>query len=141
VRPALAAALAAALLAAPPTLGAAREAVDQIAAAYEGRQALLRVDLHQPPLGGAQAPYLDERGWHHNDPARPVALRAGEPVEVTGVFNYGDRGVFLEISRKERWKGGAPRVRVRVRFMASAGPEKPDLQAAQIRALVGRVLG
>jgi len=123
-----------------PAAPAARETLDAIVEAYEGRVFQLRVDLHQPEPGGTQAPYLDEKGWHHNDPKRPLALRAGDAIEVTGVFNYGDRGVFLEISRKEKWKGGAPRPRIRVRFMASAPIEKPEIQTAQIRALIARVL-
>jgi hypothetical protein len=119
---------------------AARETVDKIAESYDGKALRLRVDLYEPEPGGAQAPYLDEKGWHHNDPKRTVILRTGDPVEVTGVFNYGDHGIFLEISRAEKWKGGTPRPRVRVRFMAATGPEKPDVQTTEIHALIDRVL-
>jgi hypothetical protein len=119
---------------------AAREVVAQIATDFERKEFQLRVDLRQPPPGGSQAPYLDERGWHASDPNLPILLPAGSAVEVAGVFNYADRGVFLEIARKERWGGAGAAPRIRVRFMAAAGPEKPEDQAAQIRRLIGRVL-
>lgn len=120
--------------------GAARDVIVQIAGDYEGKEFRLRVDLRQPPPGGAQAPYLDERGWHASDPNLPILLPSGGEVVVTGVFNYADKGVFLEITRKERWGGAGAAPKVRVRFMAAAGPEKPEDQAAQIRRLIGRVL-
>ncbi len=119
---------------------AAREALDRIVEACEGRAFRLGVDLHEPEPGGNPAPSLDEKGWHYNDPNRPIVLRAGEEVEVTGVFNYGDRGIFLEVTRKDRARGEESAPRIRVRFTAEAPPDTPDLQATQIRALIGRVL-
>lgn len=119
---------------------AAREVLDKIVEAYEHQAFRLAVDLHVPEPRGQPAPSLDLKGWHHNDPNRPVLLRAGDDVEVTAVFNYGDKGVFLEISRLEKVKGEGTRAHLRVRFAAEALPDKPDVQATELGALIRRVL-
>jgi hypothetical protein len=119
---------------------AVREVLDQIVATYEHHPFRLAVDLHVPLGLGQPAPSLDGKGWHHNEPSRPVLLRAGEDVEVTAVFNYGDKGVFLEISRLEKEKGSDLPPHLRVRFIAEAPPEKPDVQATELGALIARVL-
>src|SRR5262249_55903803 len=97
-------------------------------------------DIHQPEPGGQPAPYVDGKGWHHNDPNQPVVFHAGEDVQIAGVFNYGDRGFFLQIeSPARKTEAGAP-VHVRVRFVAEAPPEKPDVQETELQGLVARVL-
>ena len=80
---------------------AGREVLDQIVTICDNHEFRLLVDLHTPEPGGQPAPSLDIKGWRHNDTARPVLLRAGQDVRVTGVFNYGDRsrGVRRRFSR------------------------------------------
>ena len=138
-RPQLSLALAAAL-SVNGAAAAVREVLDQIVATYEHHPFRLAVDLHVPLGLGQPAPSLDLKGWHHNEPSRPVLLGAGEAVEVTAVFNYGDKGVFLEISRFEKEKGSDLPPHLRVRFIAEAPPEKPDVQATELVTLISRVL-
>jgi hypothetical protein len=132
--------LAAALASGALAFAATKEVLERIALAYEGRHFRLGVTLYEPAPGGQAAPSLDERGWRGNDPNRPAKLLAGDEVEVTGVFDYGEASVFLEISRKEKWTGGPARPRVRVRFTATAPPEDPEKQAAQLAALIRMAL-
>jgi len=119
---------------------ASKDVLARVVEAYEGRLFRLAIDLHASEPGGHPAPSLDEKGWRHNDTNRPIVLRAGDEVEVTGVYNYGEAGVFLEISRKEKWTGGPPRPRVRVRFTTSEPPDDPEKQISQIQGFIRRVL-
>jgi hypothetical protein len=129
-----------ALLGALPAAAVVRDLLDRFVSEYQGGAFRLVADLHSPEPGGQPAPFVDIKGWHHNDPNRPVVLRAGEEVEVTGVFNYGDKGVFLEIARRGMPAGEENPPHVRVRFVAEAPPEKPDVQVTEIEALVLKVL-
>src|SRR2546428_6392858 len=121
-------------------LASPREVFDAILAAYGSHSFRLTTDLRIPESGGQPAPSLDLKGWRHNDPNQPVLLQAGEEADVTGGFNYGDKGVFLEISGKDPGKGGAERPHLRVRFNAEAPPEKPDVQITELTALIAKVL-
>lgn len=108
---------------------------------YEGRVFLLKVNLHQPEQGGHPAPWIDERGWHRRDVQRPVILHGGELVQVTGVFAYGDRSIFLELTRWPFHPWGGDPVRARIRFQTESAPEEPGEQDEQISRLIARVLG
>lgn len=108
---------------------------------YEGLIYTAKVNFHQPQRGGHPAPYIDERGWHARDIRRPLLIRAGEQVMVTGVYDYGDRSLFLELTRWPVQPWDDTPIRVRVRVKAEAGPEEPEEQDEQIRLLVALFLG
>lgn len=116
------------------------EMVERITAIYKEQLFRLLVNVHQPERGGRPAPYLDEEGWHYRDRERPIILASGDLVEVEGVFPYGDRSVFLELSRPSAEEIFGVRPRVRVRIVAEDGPEEPVLQEEQIRALIARMM-
>ena len=132
------------LLLAPAAVGASEaehsEAVERIAAIYGDQVFRLLVNIHQPERGGKPAPYLDLKGWHHRDIERPIVLAAGELVGVTGVFPYAERSVFLELSSLSAEEVFGVRPRTRVRIVAEAGPEEPELQEEEIRALIARMM-
>lgn len=117
-------------------------AIEQVATTIESRSYTLRIDLHEPETKGAsmQAPTLERRGWHHHNPAGPVVLRAGERVEVTGVFNYAERGLFVELSGDGGGSDDSGRPRLRVRVMVETPGDNPSGQAAEALELIGRVL-
>lgn len=116
------------------------EAVERITAIYKDQLFRLIVNVHQPQRGGRPAPYLDEEGWHYRDRERPIILASGDLVEVREVFPYGDRSVFLELSRPSAEEIFGVRPLVRVRIVAEDGPEEPVLQEEQIRALIARMM-
>src|SRR5262245_13970349 len=94
---------------------------------------VLQVDLHEPDMRAEsmQTPTLELAGWHHHNPAGATLLSAGTRVEVTGVFNYGDRGLFLELSKdlaEGSFDAPGDRPRVRVRIMVQAESSDPDKQ-------------
>lgn len=133
--------LAAPALFGPPAVDAAEpETLRRIVAIYQNQLFRLIVNVHQPAIGGRPAPYLDEKGWHYRDRERPIVLAAGDLVEVTGVFGYGDRSVFLELSRPWDREVFGVRPRVRLRIQAEDGPEEPELQEEQIRGLIARMM-
>jgi hypothetical protein len=119
---------------------AERAILDDIVANYEHHTFVLAVDLHLPLPFGQPAPSIDVKGWHHNETSRPIVLHAGDAVEVTAVLNYGDKGVFLEISSLQRTGGDELPPHVRVRFASDAPPEKADVQAKDLATLLGHVL-
>jgi hypothetical protein len=108
---------------------------------FEGRVYRLKVNLHKPERGGKPAPWLDLKGWHRRDIHRDIVLGTGEEVMVTGLFNYGDRSLFLELTRwpSPPWEG--PPVRMRIRIQADAGPEEQEEQGDEVRRLIAMVLG
>ena len=139
--------VASAMLACAASLASAMEksALDQIAGAWGGKLFTLRVDLHEPDPSGdnMQAPTLERKGWHHHNPTGPVALKAGTRVEVTGVFNYAERGLFLELAREDPeagMEGIASRPRCRIRIMVETPPADADGQAREAAELIGKVL-
>lgn len=121
------------------------EALARVAARIESKVVALKVDLHQPDLRAEsmQAPTLERKGWHHDNPSGPVALSAGSRVEVTAVFNYSERGLFLELARDEgspARSSPAARPRIRVRVMVETPNTDPEGQRAEALELIGRVI-
>jgi len=123
-----------------------KSALEQISGTWERKIFMLKVDLHEPDPSGdtMQAATLERRGWHHHNPTGPIALRAGTRVEVTGIFNYSERGLFLEIAREDPeagQEGIAARPRCRIRIMVETPPADPAGQAREAGELIGKVLG
>ncbi|HEY3174882.1 MAG TPA: hypothetical protein VGK94_03885 [Candidatus Polarisedimenticolia bacterium] len=121
------------------------EALARVVARLETKVVALKIDLHEPDPGAdsMQAPTLERKGWHHDNPTGPVALRAGSRVEVTGVFNYSERGVFLELSQVETTEpqpSTASRPRIRIRLMVETPDTDPEGQRAEAIDLIGKVL-
>jgi len=133
------------------TLGAAdvatalhRTALDQVAGATESRAFTLKVDLREPGTRGesAQAPALERGGWHHHNPQGPILIGAGSRVEVTGVYNYSERGFFLEVAADPDFSGETPltsRKRMRFRVMVDTPATNPSGQAAEAFEFLGKV--
>ncbi|MGH9868219.1 MAG: hypothetical protein ACREAA_08660 [Candidatus Polarisedimenticolia bacterium] len=124
------------------TLALHRRALEQIAASYTGRAVVLRVNLHAPIPNGEEmsAPMLNAKGWHNASGLS--VLSAGSTAEVTGVFNYAERGFFLEIAADPQ-RGAAAiieRPRVRVRLMIEAPANDPAAQSAEAIRLIGTIL-
>jgi len=130
---------------APAALAMEKNALAEIATAFQGKSFLLKVDLHEPDpaADNMQAPTLERRGWHHHNPGGPVALKAGTLVQVTGVFNYSERGMFLEVARQSAEDGNAgitARPRARIRIMVEAALADPSGQSREAAELLGKVL-
>lgn len=128
-----------------PALSLDASALGQIAPLIEGRSFRLKVTLHEPETAGEsmQAPTLEKKGWHHHNPAGPVALKAGDEVEVTAVFNYSERGLFLELAKAQPGPEREPitaRPRIRVRIMVETMPSDPPGQVREATDLIGKVL-
>lgn len=122
-----------------------REALDVIATDLESKVFTLKSDIHVPDLAGEsmQVPTLEGRGWHHHNPGGAIALRAGTRVEVTGVFNYAERGFVLELAGLDTGvtrQPSAARPRARIRIMVGAPGTDPQPQRAEAVALIGKVL-
>ena len=121
-----------------------RNALDEVAAVLEAKVFRLKSDLHTPDLTGEsmQVPTFEGRGWHHHNPSGAVVLKAGSRVEVTGVFNYAERGFFLELAGEEAGSGDdiAVRPRARIRFMVESPGANPEAQRTEALSLVARVL-
>ena len=122
-----------------------RTVLEDLASSYETRIFELRVNLHEPNARGRsmQAPTLNADGWYHHNPSGPVSLRAGSRVEVTGVFNYSERGFFLELAAERTDGGLGPdngRPRIRVRFMVESLPAEIEEQTEQALELLEKVL-
>jgi len=120
-------------------------ALDVIAKEYESRVFTLLVDLHEPAsrADSMQAPTLERKGWHHHNPSGPIALRAGSRVEVTGVFNYAERGLFLELAREGAGPGRqaiAERTRLRIRIMVETPGTDPEGQTAEAMEMIRKVV-
>ena len=119
--------------------------LEQVVAAYEGRIFTLQVSLHEPinATEAMQAPMLDRKGWHYHDTSRPAVLSAGTRVEVAAVFNYAERGLFLELARESEGFGKQPvdeRPRMRVRIMLEADAADTSAQVAQAYSLIDKLL-
>jgi len=117
-----------------------RSTVDLFEQVYGGHIFRLLSSVHRPNPGGKPAPYLDEKRWHYRDTDQPIVFEGGEQVEVTGVFPYGDRSLFLELARPAGPEMLGFRVRVRVRISAADGPDEPEKQIEQLRALIAKFL-
>ncbi len=120
-------------------------ALDEIAKEHESKVFTLLVDLHEPAsrADSMQAPTLERKGWHHHNPSGPIALRAGSRVEVTGVFNYAERGLFLELAREGAGPGRqaiAERTRLRIRIMVETPGTDPEGQTAEAMEMIRKVV-
>lgn len=127
----------------PHALG--NSALLRINAACESKFFTLKVALHEPDTSSdtMQASTLEKNGWHHHNPNGPVAIDAGSRVEVTGVFNYSERGFFLEVAREASGmtEGDiASRPRSRIRFVVEAGGADQNAQTREAFDLIGKVL-
>jgi len=118
----------------PPTT------LDLFERAYKGRIFRLLSNVHQPDPGGRPAPYLDEKRWHYRDTNQPIIFEGGEQVEVTGIFPYGDRSLFLELARPAGPEMLGFRLRLRVRVSAAAGLDEPEIQIEELRGLIAKFL-
>jgi len=133
------------ILSIPEAAALERTALDQVAQRIEHNLFSLKVNLREPVIRGGvmQAPTLTPKGWIHVDNAASVVLAAGTTVEVTGVFDYADRGFFIELAQEPRGMFGEPitrRARIRIRFMVGAPIDDPGAQAQEAIALIARVL-
>jgi hypothetical protein len=119
-----------------------RRALEQVAARYENRPVVVKSDLRASTTGseGMLMPMFDGKGWHHTTGA--VVLAPGTHAEITGVYNYSERGLVLEIARAGETSSEPllDRPRVRVRVMTDVPSTDPDGQAAQATALIDRIL-
>lgn len=119
------------------------EALRRLAPAFQSKAFTLRVDLHEPDPKSASihAPTLGPEGWLHVNQEGPVLFHAGSLVEVTGIFNYAERGFFLEIAEVTR-NGDSPasRKRLRIRFMIHPGVTGLEEQRAMAVELIEKVL-
>jgi len=120
-----------------------RSAIEQIASLYSGRLVVLRSDLRAPSSGGEgmQAPMYDVKGWHFA--AGSAVLRSGEQAEVTGIFNYAELGLFLELAAPVD-RGGPDalidRPRARLRIMTEVPSADPSGQAAEALRLIEKLM-
>jgi hypothetical protein len=120
-------------------------ALGQIVSAWDGKVCRLKVDLHEPDPGGdsMQAPTLEKRGWHHNNPSGPIVLKAGTSVTVIGLFNYSERGFFVELAREQEGLDGGPaasRPRCRIRIMVETPGSDSAGQVQEAGAMLSKVL-
>ena len=137
--------VAATLLFADRPVALHHDALDAIASLLEAKVFQLKTDIHVPDLQGdsMQVPTLESRGWHHHNPSGAIALKAGTRVEVTGVFNYAERGLILELSREDPGGSKQPitaRPRSRIRIMLETPGTDPDGQRAEAASLIAKVL-
>lgn len=120
-------------------------ALDAIASRCTGKVFHLRTDLRgaAPHAESMQAPMFDRKGWHSMAESGDVVLGAGERVEVTGLFNYAERGFFVELAREATGATKPPvrqRPRLRFRVMIETPGDAPEAQAEEGLALLRRVL-
>lgn len=128
-----------------PVPGLHTTALEQVAAVYESNSYILRVSLKEPDLtdNNIQVVTLNKKGWYHVNPSGAVVLPAGSRVQVAGVFNYAERGLFIEIVLDSAERTGQPintRPRARIRFLVEAKGDEPDEQAAEAVKLIDKVL-
>ncbi len=127
----------------PTVFALQRSAIEQITSLYSGRLVVLRSELRAPSSGGEgmQTPMFDAKGWHFA--AGSTVLRSGEEAEVTGVFNYAERGFFLELAAPAE-RGGPDalidRQRARFRIMTDTPATDPSAQAAEALRLLDRLM-
>ena len=122
-----------------------RSAIESVATVLEAKVFRLKVDLHAPDLAGEtmQMPTLEGRGWHHNNPGGAIILKSGTRVEVTGVFNYAERGLFLELAKEDTGISRlsiTARPRTRIRIMVETSGNNPDGQQSEALSLAAKVL-
>ena len=121
------------------------EALGAIATVLEAKVFRLKTDLHVPDLAGESmlVPTLEGRGWNHHNPNGAVALRTATRVEVTGIFNYSERGFILELAQEDTGVPRQPitaRPRARIRIMVETPGTDPRAQRAEAFTLIAKVL-
>ena len=117
--------------------------LERIMAEYTGRQFPLKTHLRQPTQRAIHAPMFDDKGWHFINHQGSLVLRAGSRVEITSIFNYSERGFFLELAEASLGFFHEPlnrRRRMRVRIMVKAPGDDPELQYAQGLHLMAGIL-
>ena len=122
-----------------------RDALDAIATMFEAKVFRLKTDIHVPDLQGEsmQVPTLEGRGWHHHNPNGAIALKEGTRVEVTGLFNYAERGLVLELAREDPGSSKQPitaRPRARIRIMLETPGTDPEAQRGEAVSMIGKIL-
>ena len=120
-------------------------ALEQIATTWDGQVCMLKVDLHEPDTGGdtMQAPTLEKKGWHHHNPTGPIVLKAGTRVKVIGIFNYADRGFFMELAKEQEGlesEAVASRPRSRIRIMVETPGTDSAGQVQEAGVMIAKVL-
>ena len=133
------------LIAAERSIALGPSALEEIAKSREGNVCRLLTDLHEPDTRSdtMQVPTLENAGWHHHNPSGPVVMRTGSRVRVTGIFNYSDRGLVLELTQEEPTTGnreGSAQPRLRVRVLVEAPATDAGQQIAQATALIDKIL-
>jgi hypothetical protein len=86
---------------------------------------------------------FDEAGWHFINQQSSIVLRSGSRVEITGFFNYSERGFFIELAEASLGFFHEPlnrRRRTRIRIMVKALPDDPELQYGQGLHLMAGIL-
>lgn len=135
----VAVALSAVLAAGVPTAIALHaRALDRIAEQVERRSFHLRTSLREPArqAESMQAPMLDRKGWHYLQTAGPILLHQGEVVQVKAVFNYSEKGFFVELAPEP----ARDRKGLRFRVMVETPGDDVEGQVAEGLALLGKVL-
>lgn len=132
------------MMAGPPAAALDERVLQRLAGTYMSGVFALRVDVHEPNtrVDSMQSPTVESSGWRNHNPGGPVLFHSGSLVEVTGLFNYSDRGFFLEVA--EVTEAGVPatdRKRVRIRFMIEPGITALDEQEKKSVELIEMVLG
>lgn len=127
-----------------PTLRALHTtSLERIATEYMGRQFPLKTNLRQLSPGAINAPMYDDKGWHFVNHQGDLVLRSGARAEITGIFNYSERGFFVELAEPSQGFFHEPlnrRRRMRVRIMVEAPIEDAELQYAQGLHLLAGIL-
>ena len=117
--------------------------LERIVAEYTGRQFPLKAHLRQPAQGAIHAPMFDDKGWHFVNHQGSLVLRSGSRVEITGIFNYSERGFFVELAEASLGFFHEPlnrRRRMRIRIMVDAAVDDAELQYAQGLHLMAGIL-
>lgn len=131
------------MISAGPAAAIDQRVLERIAEAYEAGVFSVRVDIHEPNprVTSMQSPTVFSNGWRHHNPGGPVLFPAGSLVEVTALFNYSERGFFLELAEvREEDTPVTERKRLRIRFMIEPGITALDEQAEKAIELIDMVL-
>ncbi|MFQ5701558.1 MAG: hypothetical protein ACE5HU_06925 [Acidobacteriota bacterium] len=117
--------------------------LQRIVVDYRSKVFTLKMDLREPYHPVVHVPMFDAEGMHFYNPAGKIVLAKGTRVEITGVFNYSERGFFLELARESTGflqEDLNRRARMRIRFMVQATKDEPEEQAVQANELIAKIL-
>ena len=128
-----------------PALALNPETLQDVATNYRDKVFMLKVSMREPVVVGdfIQAPMLDAKGWHFVNQSKEILLLSGSRVEVTGVFNYSERGFFVELATESTGFFHRPvseRPRLRIRLMVETPPDNPNAQATEAAKLLEKLL-